>query len=232
MRSKVAALFGALMMCMSVGGYAGAADLSNADLTKRDNYDLPAKYTFYLHAGPAGVVLSEGASMTLAGFPVAGADIKVASQMTFVVEGGFYLTDNIAVSFTGGWPPRAQIHPAGTLANVGKLGIATYGPTALTVHYHFRGFGRFQPYIGLGPVILLGLRNQDRLISNMHLNHALGFAVQVGAEYMLNERWGLFADVKKAYLRSVATGFIGGLPVKAKVKLDPLVLHTGLVYRF
>lgn len=193
---------------------------------------LPVPGSFYLHAGVAGVFLDAGATMTLGGAPVPGATVSVKPQMTFVVEAGYFLTSNIAISVTGGWPPRAQVHPAGTIAAFGKLGIATYGPAAATIHYHFTGMGRFQPYIGFGPTFLVSFRTQDRLIRNLELRNSIGIAAQVGFDYMINERWGFFLDVKKAYLRTVTTGNIFGVPAKAKVKLDPLVIHTGVTFRF
>jgi outer membrane protein len=60
----------------------------------------------------------------------------------------------------------------------------------------------------------------------------MGVAFQVGADYMITDNWGVFVDVKKAILRTEATGFLGPAPIRADVKLDPLVLHTGVTYRF
>jgi len=223
-RLRAALVAAAFSSCV---GSVSAADnpITYVDTSPRAN-------SFYIHAGVAGVVLSEGASMTLGGFPVAGGTISVKPQATFIVELGYFITPNIAVSFTGGWPPRAHIKGAGTAVGFPKLGIATYGPMAATIHYHFTNMGAFQPYIGVGPTFLLSVRTQDRFISQAKLEHSLGAAVQVGFNYMLNDRWGMFFDVKKAHLRSKATGFIGGAPLAAKVKLDPLVVSTGLAYRF
>lgn len=220
------AAFAALALCAS------SFVASAADTPRSEPNWLPVPHSFYIHAGIAGVSLSEGASIVLGGAPVPGGTISVKPQMTFIVELGYFITPNIAVSFTGGWPPRAQIHGAGTLAGFPKLGIATYGPMAATIHYHFSGMGRFQPYIGFGPTFLLSVRTQDRLITQAKLDNALGFAGQIGFNYMINEKWGLFFDVKKAYLRSKASGFIGAAPLSAKVKLDPLVVSTGIAYRF
>lgn len=219
-------------MVLACSAGARAADVPAVDIPAAEINWLPTPHSFYVHAGIAGVSLSEGASFTLGGVPVPGGTIKVRPQMTFIVELGYFITPNIAVSFTGGWPPRAHIHGAGTIAALPKLGISTYGPMAATIHYHFTGMGRFQPYIGVGPTFLLALRTQDRLITQAKLDHSIGFAGQIGFNYMITEKWGLFFDVKKAYLRSNATGFIGGVPLKAKVKLDPLVVSTGIAYRF
>jgi outer membrane protein len=60
----------------------------------------------------------------------------------------------------------------------------------------------------------------------------LGVAFQAGADIMIDQHWGVFVDAKKAILRTNATGFLGPLPVRADVRLDPTVLSGGVTYRF
>ena len=187
---------------------------------------------FFVHVGAAGIFLSEGAKVTLLGAPVVGANVKIASQLTGVVEAGYFVTPEVAVSFTGGFPPTVDIIGRGTILGLGRLGTATYGPSTLTAHYHFKNFGRFQPYIGAGPTFMIVFGTKDGALTNLKVNNAVGFAVQAGADFMFDDKWGVFVDVKKAYLRTTATGLLFGLPTKSAVKLDPLVIHTGLTYRF
>jgi outer membrane protein len=214
---------------LSLAGAASAADPALRPSLAPSQAPI---YSFYVHFGPAGIFLSEGAEMTAGGAPVPGGTIKVAPQLTAAVEIGYYFTPNIAVSFTGGLPPLAKIDGAGTLAGLGRLGETRYGPTTLTAHYHFTDFGWFRPYVGLGPTFLFVFGNSDGAVTDLRVKPAIGFAVQAGAEFMLTDKWGVFVDVKKAYLRTEATGSLGGAPIRAKVKLDPLVLHTGVTYRF
>jgi outer membrane protein W len=49
---------------------------------------------------------------------------------------------------------------------------------------------------------------------------------------MINPRWGAFIDVKKAWVGTLATAFLGPNPVRAKVSIDPIVANFGLTYRF
>jgi outer membrane protein len=224
-------LAGLIAACFASGATAFAADYTLRPSIPAEADPSPAG-KFYIHAGPAGIVLSEGAKISVGGAHVAGGNISVKPQASFVVEAGYFINRNFVVSITGGWPPRAHVKAAGSIRNFGKLGIATYGPATLTAHYHFTSFGRFQPYIGMGPTFLIPILNQDRLVTNLNLQSSLGFAVQIGFDYMINERWGVFFDLKKAYLRSKATGVLNGAPLAAKVKFDPLVLHTGVTYRF
>ena len=187
---------------------------------------------FYLHAGPGNILLDEAAKIKARGFPVRGANIAVPSQTSLLLETGYFFTPNVAVSFTGGIPPLAKFYGTGTVGLLGKLGSSVYGPTALTAHYHFTGFGALQPYIGGGAVYMIVFKTNDAALTQAKLSNALGAVVQVGADYMINDHWGAFFDVKKAYLRTKATGFLGAAPIQAKVNMDPLVVHTGITYRF
>lgn len=187
---------------------------------------------YYVHVGPGGVLLDESAEMEAAGTVVPGATVTIKDAFTGIVEIGAFVTPNIAISFTGGFPPTAEIEASGSLNGMGRVGTAIYGPATLTAHYHFTQFGAFQPYIGAGPAFMLAFGEKDGFMNSLDVDNSVGFAVQVGADYMINERWGLFVDVKKAVLRTEAYGYLGGVPVKADVTLDPLVIHSGVTFRF
>jgi outer membrane protein len=214
------------MVCASIPA-ALAADPAHPSLS-----EIGLRPGFYLHIGPAGVFLDEGATMKADGQRVPGADISIAPQPTAVVEAGYFFTPNLAVSLTGGLPPFAEIEAAGSLKGLGMVGETTYGPVTLTAHYHFTGLGRVQPYIGLGPAFMVVFDETDGLMGDLQIDHAFGFAFQAGLDLMLDKHWGVFVDVKKAILRTRATGFIGPVPVEADVTLDPLVLNAGVSYRF
>jgi outer membrane protein len=187
---------------------------------------------FFVHLGPAGLILDEGAEMYAGGARIPGGDISVKSHLTFAAEVGYYFTPNVALSFTGGFPPSVKIEASGSLDGLGRVGSTTYGPVALTAHYHFTGLGRLQPYVGIGPAFMYVFDTDDGLMSRLKFDHAIGVAFQAGVDYMISDHWGVFFDVKKIILRSEATGNIGLAPIRADVKLDPLVLHTGVTYRF
>ena len=187
---------------------------------------------FFVHVGPGSIMLSEGAKVKMNGAIVPGASVKVDSQITAAFEAGYFFTPNIAVSLTGGFPPTIDIMGKGSIAAVGRLGKMTYGPAVMTAHYHFRNFGAFQPYVGAGPTFLINFGTKDGALANLRVANSIGFAGQIGFDYMFDQRWGMFVDVKKAFLRTTATGLLGGAPTKSAVKLDPLVVHTGVTYRF
>lgn len=214
---------------MLLQGAAFAADLPRAAVLPPAPSFLSG---FFIHAGPGGLVLSESARISLGGNRVQGGSIQVDPQLSPVVEVGYFLNQNFAVSFTGGYPPTVDVMGKGVVAGLGRMGTMTYGPATLTAHYHFTGFGRIQPYIGAGPTFMYVFNTRDGALSNFQVSNALGFAAQVGVDIMINDNWGAFIDVKKAYLRTTSTGTLGGAPTKSKAVLDPLVIHTGISYRF
>jgi len=203
-----------------------------ADLSGKAAGHADAAPGFFVHIGPAAVVLNESATMFAAGHQLHGANISIKPQATVAVEAGYFLSSNFAISFTGGFPPFAKIEGAGTMSGVGRIGATTYGPMTLTAHYHFTGMGRFQPYVGAGPAFMHVFDDKDGLMTGLKVENAAGFAFQVGADYMVAEQWGLFVDVKKAILRTEAKGFYGSAPINADIKLDPLVVHAGMGVRF
>lgn len=185
----------------------------------------------YVHFGPGGLLFDAAAIVKAAGSKVPGGSVSIDPNTTLVVEFG-YRRAKFGVSLTAGVPPRATVAGAGSLAPYDSLGRIRYGPVVLTAHYHFSQLGRFQPYIGAGPVFLLIFRTEDGAARELQVKNSVGAAIQVGAEYRLAPRWAVFFDAKKAHLRTSATAELGGAPIAARIRLDPLVLSSGLSYRF
>lgn len=92
--------------------------------------------------------------------------------------------------------------------------------------------------IGLGGARIAGgvtypvvFDSTDRAPSRFRLDEASGAVGQVGADVMLTERVGVSVDVKKPYLRPVASGRLAGLPVRSVLRLDPAPVPGGVVVR-
>lgn len=210
---------------------ATAADIS----VRQPAYALPPPVEakrFYLHLGPVGLIYSESAKMSAGGFGIPGADVRIPNSLSFAFEVGYHLTPNFAIGFAGGFPPLAKVEARGSLTGLGTLGKTQGGPIALTAQYHFTGMGAFQPYVGVGPAAMIIFGSKDGLVQDLKVEHALGVTGQIGFNYMINESWGAFVDVKKVFLKTRTTGSMGGVPIRGTVTLDPLVVHTGLTYRF
>lgn len=187
---------------------------------------------WYVNAGPAQLTLADEATMAMGGAVIPGATYSSDPQTTVVVEIGRYISEHWAVSLTLGLPPTADADAAGAIAGLGRLGSATYGPVAVTAHYHFNEGGALRPYVGAGASYMIIFDTEDGVMSDLEVDHAFGPVLQAGATYQLNDRWSVYADVKQAYLETDASGTIGGAPVTAEMTFDPLVVSAGVGWRF
>lgn len=220
-----------------VAGVVGAAAFP-AGVNAADLAPVPAPAaqlpdpSWYVRLGVGGVVFDSGASVTTPFGAVAGASAHADNNLTALFEIGYFLYDNVAVSLTGGYPPTTSLNGTGTATALGTLGQVTYGPATLTAHYHFKNFGPIQPYVGAGIGYGIVFNSSSGAVQNLSVNGAPAFVLQAGVDYILARNWAVFFDVKKLFLSVDATGSLGGVPVAADVRLDPLVLFTGITYRF
>jgi outer membrane protein len=180
----------------------------------------------------AGLLFDSSATIALGGATYPGASAKAGNNVTALFEVGYFATKNISVQFTGGYPPTATLTGAGSLAGFGALGKATYGPAAVTVSWHFKELGAFQPYVGVGAAYAIIFGTSDGVVKNLSIPGAGAFVVQGGADYYLNRNWSLFVDAKYILLGVNATGNALGQPVVAHVNLDPTVISGGVSYHW
>lgn len=166
------------------------------------------------------------------GAPPPSACARPRSSLTVAAEIGYFFTPNFAIGLAGGYPPLVKVEAKGSITGLGTLGEVDGGPTALTAQYHLTGLGRFRPHIGTGPSLMIVFKDHGGVVADVKTDRALGFTGQVSLNYMLDNNWGVFVDLKEAYLRAKTSGSLGGAPIRATVTLDPLVLHAGLTYKF
>jgi outer membrane protein len=176
--------------------------------------------------------MDENATFTAAGQPVPGANVKINPQYTIEAELGYFVTPNVALAVAGGIPPMSRVHAAGSVEPLGVLGRALYGPSTATVQYHWNREGKFQPYVGAGAAFLIIFKTHDGAVTDLKAKNDVGEAVQVGFDYMVNDKWGGYFDAKQTWLKTTTTGFLGGAPVVGKVRLNPAAFTVGVVRRF
>jgi outer membrane protein len=187
---------------------------------------------WFVHVGPADVIIQPKASLTAGGQPVPGAAVSIPSEWTVEGEIGYYLNRNVAVAFAGGYPPVFSFNGAGSLAALGRAGQMQGGPSAFNLSYHFNPGGVVQPYVGAGTAFLIVWDTHDGALTKVKADDSIGPEIQAGADIMLSPRWGAFVDYKRAWLDTTATGMLGPAPVTAKVQLNPNVVNAGVVFRF
>ena len=192
----------------------------------------PAEDPWFVHAGVARMSTDEAVAANVLGSPLPGAGIRVEPRYAATVEIGRYIAPTIAFSLSAGSPVRQLIGAAGSIRPFGTLGKVTYGPAAFTLHWHPLSQGFIRPYVGGGVAYLHVFDAKAGALAGFALHDDLGPVAQGGLELMANRHLGVFADAKKGWLTSSASGSLGGLPVNARLRLDPLILNAGATFRF
>lgn len=110
------------------------------------------------------------------------------------------------------------------------LGSKWLLPPTLTLQYNFAPDGQVRPYLGAGLNYTVFFSGDDGDLDSVEYEDGFGFAVQVGADFMIDDHWGVNIDVKRLWLNTDVT-LNNGLAT-ADVDLDPWILGAGLSYRF
>ncbi len=110
-----------------------------------------------------------------------------------------------------------------------SLGSVNLLPPTLTAQYHFNPSGAFRPYAGAGLNYTFFYNAKSGDFNSVKYKNSLGYALQLGADYMINDRYSFNIDVKKIFLKTKATvnGSIG-----SNVRLDPWLFGAGIGYHF
>ena len=114
-----------------------------------------------------------------------------------------------------------------------SLGSVRLLPPTVTLQYHFYPTKSLKPYVGAGLnyTIFYDVENGDTL--GMDYKNNVGFALQGGVDYFVNDKFLLKVDIKKLYLKTDVDVDLG-LPatVPAEVKINPLLIGFGVGMKF
>jgi len=218
-----------------------AALLAGTALTSAQAADLPStkmapaapimtQWSPWMIRGRAlFVVPQESAKLKIGGAPIVGGDVNISNSVVPELDISYFFTKNIAVELILGVTPH-NVKGAGTLAGA-RIGSAWLLPPTLMLQYHFTDLGPFKPYVGVGVNYTVFFNEKAKGgFTSFDLKDTFGLALQVGADYMINDHWGINFDVKKIFLEpkvKVNNGLITG-----KVKIDPWLIGAGVTYRF
>lgn len=114
-----------------------------------------------------------------------------------------------------------------------SLGSVRLLPPTVTLQYHFYPTKSLKPYVGAGLnyTIFYDVENGDT--QGMDYKNNVGFALQGGVDYFVNDKFFLNVDIKKLYLKTDVDVDLG-LPatVPAEVKINPLLIGFGVGMKF
>lgn len=224
---------GAMMSAaMMMGASASAADLAGAPEVAPSHKAELTPWQVRLRA--VGVLPDfSNRALTVNGAILPGARVGVTDTVIPELDITYYFTKNIAAELILG-VTRHTAYGAGSIAGLGVLGRSWLLPPTLTLQYHFTDFGAFKPYIGGGINYTWFFNTNSNALSGFSLRDNVGYAVQFGFDYALNEHWGVNVDAKRIFLLTTASGNlgVGGPRVTTPLRIDPWLVGAGITYRF
>lgn len=191
--------------------------------------------------GGAGLIFPNDDSNSLTGLP--GATVGVEDAVTFAFTAGYMLTNHFAIELLGIWPANHDIEGEGILPGLGvsDVGDLDVFPPTLSVNYYFQPQERLSPHIGFGVNSTWYWNTeasaQTKAVlgpgTDLNINHSVGWAVNIGLDYDINDRF--FATAGLWYVdidaeASLKTTALGQLDID--VDVDPLVAMFGFGVRF
>jgi|SRR5690606_23582590 len=182
--------------------------------------------------GDSGAIRVDGAASP-------GSEAVVDSNTQLGLNFAYMLTDKLGVELLAATPFTHDVSIKGMGALDGKLGEVTHLPPTLSaVYYPLGGNSAFKPYVGAGlnytiffDEELTGARKTADF-NSLSLDSSFGLAFQVGADYMLNDKLMINAQIRYIDIGTEATMKLNTTPVKVDVDVDPLVYMVGLGYKF
>ncbi len=174
-----------------------------------------------------GIVVSpdEGASIE-----TIGGDADISTTFVPELDFTYFFTENWAAELILA-TTKHDVEAVGTTAGDIDLGEVWLLPPTLTGQYHFTG-GDLVPYLGAGVNLTLfyGV-DEGPVADDVDYDTALGFALQGGFDFMLNDTWFLNVDIKKLFLNTDATVNATsalGATVTADVDINPWIFGFGV----
>ena len=185
-----------------------------------------------------GIIVSptENSSAVLPAFP--GGTVSVDDAIVPELDFTYFLTNNIGAELILATSPH-DISGEGSLAGLGEIAETMVLPPTLLLQYHFLPDAKVRPYIGAGVnwSIFYSEDATPALVgavgpTNVSLEDSVGWAVQAGVDFDLNERFFLNVDVKYIDINTTATLTSGAAINTVDVDLDPIVAGVGVGFRF
>lgn len=135
------------------------------------------------------------------------------------VDISYFFNKNLAAELVLTYPQNVDIYSGST-----KLGHVKALPPSLLLQYHFTNFGQVKPYVGAG-VNLTHFGKNDSYGGPAVDKYSVGYAAQVGVDYMIDKHWGVNLDVKYLQIDT-------NVSTVGELKLNPVTAGVGVTYKF
>jgi len=164
------------------------------------------------------------------------------SGLNLTVDDNPQLSGTIAYFFDSNWAVELIVATPFThdvALEGGNVAEISHLPPIVSALYYFDTTSAFQPYVGLGINYTFffdeefNAAGQAGGFSNLSLDSSVGVAVQVGADYYLNEDWFVNASLRYADISTDVTFDVAnGAKGSATIDVDPIVYSLMIGYKF
>jgi outer membrane protein W len=167
-------------------------------------------------------------------------DLSVDSDLSPTGTITYMLTDHIGTELLVAYPftHGLDLKVGGIQGNnETRIGSVDALPPTLSLQWHFLPNAMIRPYVGAGVnwTMFTGeeLRGDAKGLGKLRLDDSFGGAVQVGADFMLNDNWFFNADVRYIGVSSEASLKTDDGTVKlGDVDINPMVYTLAFGYRW
>lgn len=139
----------------------------------------------------------------------------------------YFIRDNIGVELLGALPFKHSIKSNGT-----EIGTVKHLPPVVSLQYHFDATPQLKPFVGVG-VNFTGFYDAESrgpLDGNdLRVKNSWGLAAHLGADYWINDRSAVRADVRWIDIDADVT--LNGADI-GQVEVDPVVAGVSYVMKF
>lgn len=119
---------------------------------------------------------------------------------------------------------------------IADAGHARIYPLSAILQWHLTEHGAIRPYLGAGASYVI-FSNINRQIgatgaTGIHFKDPFGFVVDGGLEIKVSPRWSLVGDARYIPLETSSRSTFPGIAAATDIHLKPLIISTGLSWRF
>jgi outer membrane protein len=159
---------------------------------------------------------------------------SISTQVVPELDFSYFFTSNISAELILATSHHSVAANHTVLEHV-DLGSANVLPPTLTLQYHFLQDYKFRPYLGAGInyTYFYNIKHgSNPAVENISYENTFGPALQVGADYAINDHWLINVDVKKVYMTPDVdvTTVLG--KISPTVHINPAIFGVGIGYRF
>lgn len=139
----------------------------------------------------------------------------------------YFIRDNIGVELLGALPFKHSIK-----SNGAEIGTVKHLPPVVSLQYHFDATPQLKPFVGVG-VNFTGFYDAesrgDLAGNDLRVKNSWGLAAHLGADYWINDRSAVRADVRWIDIDADVT--LNGADI-GQVEVDPVVAGVSYVMKF